>query len=135
MAWPSPRFTAATNTVTDNLTGLMWTKDANLAGTVTWQGALDYVTSMNTGAGTYGYTDWRLPNINELESLVNAEQANPATWLNSQGFTNVQSLYYWSSTSFADSTSGAWFVYMGVGFVHANVKSYGLYVWPVRSGQ
>ncbi len=135
VAWPSPRFTAATNTVTDNLTGLVWTKDANLPSYKTWQEALGYVASMNTGAGTYGYTDWRLPNINELESLVNAEQANPVTWLNSQGFTNVQSGYYWSSTSYANDTSGAWFVHMGVGNVSAHVKSHGYYVWPVRSGQ
>ncbi|KJU86166.1 secreted protein containing DUF1566, partial [Candidatus Magnetobacterium bavaricum] len=51
VAWPSPRFTDNGNqTVTDNLTGLMWTKDANLpAATKTWQQALDYVTSMNAG--------------------------------------------------------------------------------------
>ncbi|MBF0609072.1 MAG: DUF1566 domain-containing protein [Magnetococcales bacterium] len=135
VAWPSPRFTAATNTVTDNLTGLVWTKDANLPSYKTWQEALGYVASMNTGAGTYGYTDWRLPNINELESLVNAEQANPATWLNSQGFTNVQSYYYWSSTSYADSTSDAWVVGLDGGFVYAGGKSGNGYVWPVRSGQ
>ncbi|KJU83107.1 protein containing DUF1566, partial [Candidatus Magnetobacterium bavaricum] len=103
--------------------------------TKTWQQALDYVTSMNTGAGTYGHTDWRLPNINELESLVNAEQANPATWLISQGFTNVQSFLYWSSTSYAYNTSFAWIVYMFDGYVYANDKSDGYYVWPVRSGQ
>ncbi|MES0336160.1 MAG: DUF1566 domain-containing protein [Candidatus Magnetobacterium sp. LHC-1] len=136
MAWPSPRFTAATNTVTDNLTGLVWTKDANLPAAIkAWPGALDYVASMNTGAGTYGYTDWRLPNINELESLVNAEQANPATWLNSQGFTNVQPFYYWSSTSDAAYTSYAWLVGMPDGYVYAFYKSYDYYVWPVRSGQ
>ncbi|KJU83032.1 secreted protein containing DUF1566, partial [Candidatus Magnetobacterium bavaricum] len=138
VAWPSPRFTDNGNqTVTDNLTGLMWTKNAYLPGTYkTWQGALDYVASMNTGAGTYGYTDWRLPNINELESLVNAEQASPATWLNSQGFTNVQSLSYWSSTSHAINTSNAWLVSMGEAGIGAASKSnYDGYVWSVRSGQ
>ncbi|KJU86361.1 secreted protein containing DUF1566, partial [Candidatus Magnetobacterium bavaricum] len=50
VAWPGTRFSATTNTVTDNLTGLVWTKDANLpAATKTWQQALDYVTSMNAG--------------------------------------------------------------------------------------
>ncbi len=136
VAWPSPRFTADTNTVTDNLTGLIWTKDANLpAGSKTWQEALDYVTSMNTGAGTYGYTDWRLPNRKELDSLVNAEQATLATWLNAQGFTNVQDLDYWSSTTYANNTSRAWFVSMNDGAVSNYDKSYDYYVWPVRSGQ
>ncbi|MBF0338837.1 MAG: DUF1566 domain-containing protein [Nitrospirae bacterium] len=137
VAWPSPRFTDnSTPTVTDNLTGLMWTKDANLAGIVTWHQALDYIASMNNGAGTYGYTDWRLPNVNELESLVNVGQANIATWLNLQGFTNVQSSHYWSSTSCAVNTSDAWIVYMDAGSLSAYVRSNGSsYVWPVRSGQ
>src|SRR3990172_2309481 len=74
--WPNPRFVDHGNdTVTDNLTGLMWTKNANLPGTTkTWQQALDYVAGMN--AGTYpnfGYTDWQLPNIIEHESLIDAE--------------------------------------------------------------
>ncbi|KJU84109.1 secreted protein containing DUF1566 [Candidatus Magnetobacterium bavaricum] len=136
VAWPNPRFTDNSDqTVTDNLTGLMWTKNANLpGGNMPWQQALDYVASMNTGAGTYGYTDWRLPNINELESLVNAGQANQATWLNSQGFSNIQSPDYWSSTSYATATSDAWFVRMVEGIVNASVKSSYDYVWPVRSG-
>ncbi|MBF0608840.1 MAG: DUF1566 domain-containing protein [Magnetococcales bacterium] len=114
----------------------MWTKDANLpAATKTWQQAMDYVTSMNTGAGTYGYTDWRLPNINELESPVNAEQTIPATWPNSQGFTNVQSANYWSSTSYASATSLAWYIGMGDGAINADDKSSSNYFWPVRSGQ
>jgi hypothetical protein len=66
VAWPSPRFTAQTVTVTDNLTGLMWTKNANLAGTKNWSDALTYCNSLDHG----GYTDWRLPNIRELHSLI-----------------------------------------------------------------
>ena len=71
--WPSPRFTVAGDCVTDNLTGLMWAKNANLAnGTKTWQVALDYAASLNSGGGLGGCTDWRLPNLNELRSLINA---------------------------------------------------------------
>ncbi|MBF0337469.1 MAG: DUF1566 domain-containing protein [Nitrospirae bacterium] len=129
VAWPNPRFTDNSDgTVTDNLTGLMWTKDASLPGPRYWQGALDYVASMNSGAGTYGYTDWRLPNIYELESLVNAGQANPATWLISQGFTNMQSDFYWSATTVdcpwtVTDTSEAWGVNMTDGGVYTGVKS------------
>ncbi|MBF0336488.1 MAG: DUF1566 domain-containing protein [Nitrospirae bacterium] len=134
-AWPSPRFTAGANTVTDNLTGLMWTKDANLPGTgKTWQEALDYVASMNSGAGTYGYTDWRLPNINELESLVDSGRYLPAL-PSGHPFINVQSDYYWSSTSYAGATSLAWLVVINGGDVNADAKSSSFYVWPVRSGQ
>ncbi|MBF0344856.1 MAG: DUF1566 domain-containing protein [Nitrospirae bacterium] len=119
-------------TITDTLTGLMWTKDANLAGLKTWQEALVYVAYMNS----YGHADWRLPGKNTLQSLIKGSEGAPYVWLESQGFTNVQSNFYWSSTTYADSTSNAWIVHMGGGGVHAIVKSYyGGYVWPVRSGQ
>ncbi|KJU82540.1 protein containing DUF1566, partial [Candidatus Magnetobacterium bavaricum] len=113
----------------------MWTKDANLPGTYkTWQQALDYVTSMNNGAGTYGYTDWRLPNRKELFSLVDRATYTPSL-PSGHPFTNVQSSYYWSSTSYAADTPRAWGVDMYVGGVYAYFKSYSYYVWPVRGGQ
>ncbi len=123
-------------TITDTSTGLMWTKDANLAGRKTWHEALDYADSMNKGAGTYGHTDWRLPSKKELVGLIKDIEGAPYVWLESQGFTDVQSLSYWSSTTYAASTSSAWIVFMVFGSVHADVKSYhGNYVWPIRSGQ
>ncbi len=147
VAWPTSRFTDnGGGTVTDNLTGLVWTKDGNAPGPAacspatskTWQAALDYVTCLNTNS-YLGYTDWRLPNINELQSLAHYGQNSTATWLNSQGFL-VQYAFYWSSTSSA-SGSAAWNVYMLDGYVGSYNKSsdYSLngyyYVWPVRSGQ
>ncbi|KJU86149.1 protein containing DUF1566 [Candidatus Magnetobacterium bavaricum] len=103
------------NTITDTSTGLMWTKDANLPQQIkSWQEALDFVASMNTDSGTYGYKDWRLPGKDEFESLVVdgrawafeqkltvfiviLERDRLCVWLKSQGFNNVQSYYYWSS--------------------------------------
>jgi hypothetical protein len=119
--------------MTDNLTGLMWTKDANLSGgTMYWQQALDYANNLTLA----GYSDWRLPNVNELESLTNANEAYSSTWLNSQGFTNVQDYYYWSSTSYAGFLDSAWIVYMRNVYVSYDLKSNDVsYVWPVRSGQ
>ena len=144
VAWPTPRFTDNGNsTVIDNLTGLVWTKDGNAPGpaacapgtTKTWQGALDYVTCLNSNS-YLGYTDWRLPNVNELKSLVHAGQSDTSNWLNTQGFNNVQSVNYWSSTSFAYYSSYAWIVGMWNGGVYRNGKSANsYYVWPVRSGQ
>ena len=136
--WPDPRFTVSGDCVTDNLTGLIWTKNGNLPnGTRTWQGALDYVASINSGSGLCGHKDWRLPNFNELESLINSGEAFTANWLNSQGFSNVQSYYYWSSTTFAyfEETVYPWVVRMWDGSVDYGAKSSSFYVWPVRSGQ
>jgi hypothetical protein len=135
--WPDPRFSnRGDGTISDNLTGLVWAQNANLPnGAKTWQGAINYVAGMNAGTNpNLGYTDWRLPNINELESLLNAQLFNPAL---PQGhpFANVQSDYYWSSTSWADSTDGAWVVDIGSGLVAEGDKTGSTYVWPVRAGQ
>jgi hypothetical protein len=155
VAWPSPRFTvtycdgtgpcagqggdcdgdASTDVVTDNLTGLMWARTPDSI-TRAWQAALDYVVSINSGGGLCGHSDWALPNRNELRSLINYGQAVPATWLNSQGFSNVQAAGYWTSSAVAVDNSYAWAVGMSGASrcVHAG-KTNGLYAWPVRSGQ
>jgi hypothetical protein len=139
VAWPNPRFVvgtgAAADCVTDNLTGLMWARNANLpAGTRTWQQALAFANDLDL----CGLADWRLPNRKELRSLVNYGEGDPATWLNAQaqGFTNVQAGDYWSSSSVAGSAGSAWFIRMDVGgFVLAGNKSTSNFVWPVRAGQ
>ena len=132
IGWPSPRFIGnGDGTVTDNLTGLMWVKSPDST-TRRWSKALDYCNNLNFA----GHTDWRLPNVNELESLVNADVPDTATWLNTQGFTNVQSFYYWSSSTSAYNTNRAWDVNMGSGSMYYFIKGYyDDYVWPVRAGQ
>ena len=138
VAWPSPRFADYGNgTVMDNLTGLMWTKNANLPnGYMNWQQALNYVAGMNAGTyPNYGYHDWRLPNRKELFSLIDHSRYNPALPAD-HPFTNVQASYYWSSTSGAYYPDVAWIVPMWDGYVIVEDKSYShIYVWPVRSGQ
>jgi hypothetical protein len=155
--WPTPRFTvisSGTGTVVgDNLTGLMWAGDPTLSTlcssgtTTTWQGSLDYVACLNTN-NYLNHNDWRLPNVNELESLVHAGYnevictapstycATNTAWLNTQGFSNVQAYDYWSSTTYAGNTSSAWLVNMVGGYVSRDGgKSNSVYVWPVRGGQ
>jgi hypothetical protein len=136
VAWPDPRFTDnGDGTMIDNLTGLMWARNANLPnGYMTWYQAIDYCNNLTLG----GYSDWRLPNINELESLVNASQGYLPTWLTAQGFTNVQDYLYWSSTTSALNTYGAWVVAMwdDGGVAVAQDKSASIcHVWSVRGGQ
>jgi len=134
VAWPLSRFTDhGDSTVTDNLTGLMWTKNADLTnGQRTWQQALGYVAGMNAGTHpNLGYTDWRLPNRNELHSLT--DRSRYATALPAgHPFINVQTLDYWTSTSNADSPGNAWALDVWGGNEYAESKSANLYVWPVR---
>lgn len=140
VGWPNPRFTPGTgmeaDCITDHLTGMMWPRNGNIAGYMEWYSAIDYANNSNL----CGYSDWRLPNVNELESLVNADVSNTFSWLNAQGFYNVQSSNYWSSTTLAYYTNLAWIVNMRSGDVDYFYKdhNYGAgyyYVWPVRSGQ
>ncbi|MDY6793087.1 MAG: DUF1566 domain-containing protein [Thermodesulfobacteriota bacterium] len=127
--WPSPRFTDNGNgTITDNLTGLMWTQDANLDGAKSWVAALSFVNALNLD----GYGDWRLANVNELESLINTQEASPAAWLATQGFTNVQAAYYWSATTSIEDTSDAFSFFMNSGSSVDIAKSSLYFLWPVR---
>jgi hypothetical protein len=149
VTWPNPRFTDnGDGTVTDNLTGLIWLKDADCFGTRTWNEALSDCNSLFTGwcdlTDDSSAGDWRLPNSNELASLVHKGYYNPAvpdaagTGQCSEGnpFDNVQSFYYWSSTTSALSSGQAWYVNIYNGFVGSNYSKTGNnYVWPVRGGQ
>jgi len=163
--WPTPRFTDNEDgTVTDNLTGLIWLQDANCMATnypefdqddhqgtvedgrVTWQHALDFVSGLNDG--TYsdcaaGYTDWRLLNVREPQSLIHYGYSNPSLsntegtghWSEGDPFTNVHSLWYWSSTT-VSNTSYAWDEGFYYGLTnYSNKSDINYYVWPVRGGQ
>jgi hypothetical protein len=139
----SARFTDNGNgTVTDNLTGLMWTKNANLYGQKMWDDALNSCNACSEG----GYGDWSLPQIKELQSLIHYGFMNPALqntagtsqWKPGDPFDNVQSspCSYWSSTTRAEDAKYAWGVDIDHGFVVQSWKNSGpTYVWCVRGSQ
>ena len=155
VGWPFPRFKDnGDNTATDTVTGLTWLRDANCMatnypgidndviagdGAVTWQQALDFVGGINNETFSLcgaGKTDWRLPNIKELQSLIDFGQYDPALpFLFALWVANEQSSYYWSSTTLPSDTRNAWYVLMNYGYVGFVSKSYDSYVWPVRGGQ
>ncbi len=158
LPWPAPRFVAGEATVTDSLTGLVWTRHANAPdinaappfvctnaeGDMSWQQALAHVACLNSNSFA-GFSDWRLPNLNELESMVNAGAADPSGYLSANGFgpgglaTLVQPSAYWSSTSDASFNDSAWDVHFLSGdYPFGSVKTPLLAgldtraVWPVR---
>jgi hypothetical protein len=143
VAWPNPRFTDNGNgTVTDNLTSLIWLKDAKCI-SATWDDALTFATSL--ASGTCGLSDgsktgdWRIPNRIELKSLIvlSNYQALPSV----HPFSNVLAYMYnryWTSTYKASSPpyySYAWSVDLSQGIVNTEYRSNSNWVWPVRGGQ
>ena len=150
VAWPVPRFTDnGDGTIADNLTGLIWLKNANCFGTRTWTQALSDANGLASGG--CGLTDgssagdWRLPNVLELQSLIHhgfyypalPNTAGTGQWTSGNPFTGVQSRSYWSSTTLALNSSYAWLVGIWSGGKGDNTKttSATYVLWPVRGGQ
>lgn len=124
-------------TVTHRKTGLMWMRCAlgqswNGAGctgsgqTYTWQGALQAADSFSFA----GHSDWRLPNIRELSSLVELACVDPA--INTAIFPSAPSNFFWSVSKYAGNTTSVWGVDFSDG--HGNGPS-GNRVRLVRGGQ
>jgi hypothetical protein len=105
VAWPNPRFIDnGDGTVKDNLTKLVWLKNAGceaLGPKGTWQQAL--VSAHNLQNGVCDLNDgsqpgsWRVPNINELASIIDYGQSLPS-FPSGTPFYNLQH-NYWSSTT------------------------------------
>ena len=119
-------------TVTDNNTGLMWAADGNSAGcnngnNLNWNDAIDWANELNFA----GYTDWRLPNMKELFSLVKFEESAP--YIDSTYFPNTGNIY-WTSTTYAPHTGGAMNVSFSYGSVDPSPKANGYRVRAVRGG-
>ena len=102
VAWPDPRFHSnGDGTVSDLLTGLMWqaTPPEPYYSGYTWDWAVDTYVNTTNSAALGGHSDWHLPNVNEMYSLVNASYANSAAWLNGiDGFSGISGDKYWLST-------------------------------------
>jgi len=140
--WSGTHFTDNGDfTITDNATGLMWAQDpindigGAFASGMAWSDAITNCNDLTFA----GYSDWRLPNVKELQSIVNYGRANPSigeTTASQSPWENTQSARYWSSTTHADSTTSAWLVVFYYGVVTNNLKTTATYyVRPVRAGQ
>ncbi len=116
-------------TVTDIKTGLMWFKASQRADD--WESAIKYCETLSAA----GHDDWRLPNRNELQSLIDYSKSKPA--IDKVLFPDTNSASYWSSTTQAFLTTNAWLVDFTSGNVHYHDKSndfYRYYVRAVRGG-
>ena len=118
-------------TVTDTRTGLMWQKGE--PGYMDWASALSYCEGLELPSGS-GQSDWRLPNVKELESLTDDTIYTPS--LDTSFFPDVQASFYWSSTTLASYTYLAWYVDFDYGYTYNNIpKDNNLYVRCVRGGR
>ncbi len=147
--------------VLDNVTGLIWEVKQDNDGTqdyanphdadntYTWcdtnpdsnggdQGTCgtndteEFIDALNTN-NFGGHNDWRLPTLKELVTLVDYSRVNPS--IDTSFFPDTVSFYYWSSTTSANYTNGAWLVPFDYGHVHNNPKESSYYVRAVRGGQ
>ncbi len=136
---PDSRFTTTAETVTDNTTGLMWMRcslgqtgndcSGGSAAAYNWQQALEAANTYNFA----GYNDWRLPNMKELDSIVELKCVYPA--INLTVFPNTLSVFnafYWSSSPYAYYSSQAPGINFHEGLSGSYSKASSRYVRLVR---
>ncbi len=126
-------------TVTDKASALVWMRCSpgqtwtgsvcdGVPGTYVWDDA-----NLLTGAVDFaGKTDWRLPNMRELQTIADRSKFNPA--IDSMAFPATSAATYWSSSAYPNVSTAAWYVNFGGGDVHGADKSSALPVRLVRGG-
>lgn len=135
-----PRLVTGTDgTVVDKATGLMWFQNPGcLTHGVPWAAALTLFDGLNTGSATTCqtytaiHTDWRLPNLFELHSLIDFGTAAPALPA-AHPFTLGEFTHAWTSTPGKAVANTSWAVDFVTGTLHGqNDQAMQLGVWPVR---
>lgn len=138
-----PRLTISDLTVKDNITGLVWTRNGNLAGEMlSWYDAFQFIRMLNEKRYA-GHSDWKLPDIYELKKLVTAvldvqaagsgkSDVSVSAALIRSGFLDVQAGDYWSSTTNMFNEVEAGFISMISGDNSHGNKALYMNVWPVR---
>ena len=100
LMFASDRFKKTELVVYDKETKLTWQREGS-SKKMTWSDAKEYCINLLLG----GYDDWRLPNIDELKSIVKYDRYDPA--INTDYF-DIKSSWYWSSTTYVSNSSDAW---------------------------
>jgi hypothetical protein len=115
--------------VLDKETGLVWEQSPSTV-TADWTTAI--LNCVNKEVG--GRKGWHLPTVEQLASLTDSTHVNPSL-PSGHPFSNVQSSYYWSATTYASNATVARTVGFIYGFVGYDGKTSSHYVWYVRGGQ
>jgi Protein of unknown function (DUF1566)/Repeat of unknown function (DUF5648) len=135
-----------TECVKDNVTGLMWEGKPTTgvrANTTTFTNYGDsragdasaYPSIVNAGVGLCGYTDWRLPTADELQSIIDYGAPYPAPMIDANWFPNTQNSVFWTSTPYlGDVVNYAWYFLFVNGSVYngAYIRSNSSFVRLVR---
>jgi hypothetical protein len=144
-------------TVTDNVTGLIWTRSPDWDGNgtidsadkVTFSEFLDYPQTLNA-QNFGGYSDWRTPTIKELYSLIDFRGTDPylestdssglTPFIDTDAFAfgygdtaageRIIDAQFWSNTEYVSTTMGGMATTFGVNFADGRIKGYGRYSGP-----
>ena len=142
--WPDYRYdiNTADAVVIDKKTTLMWKRcsegltgnncENGVATLHNWQQALLLQDAANA-ENFAGFNDWRLPNIEELRSIVALNCANPA--INEVAFPNTPVYWFWSSSPILQNDNFAWDIYFGKGNDTGNFRTVEFNVRLVRDSQ
>jgi len=141
------RFQMQDKTAIDVETGVVWMKNANIAGKpLPWRADDNvYAFIQNLNRGNYaGYADWRVPSRDEMKALITyaKEQGDfkagkietwPYNVLRQLGFQDVKDYGYWTSTR--ESNSEMYIADLASGKVESRPEDKPYYLWPVRGGR
>ena len=133
---PEFKITDDGKTVTDSANKLMWVRDPSdlpLKAFYLWEDpdtkqpiAIKACENLNYA----GYSDWRLPTLNELKTIVDSSKSDPSIDTN---FFVCKSVMYWTSTVFENDPQNVWYIRFKDGFVGIADKWNGAALRPVRS--
>ena len=130
-AFAAPFIDNGNGTVKDKATGLIWQKCSNgqnatdcsgTANTSDWTASITYCTGLTLASKV-----WRLPNINELKSILDYSKTS-SPMIDTAIFPNTAVGYYWSSTTYSPITSSAWYLGFDISTVLQDPKSSPYYV-------
>lgn len=120
----------ADGTVTDNATGLMWEQVDN-GNTYNWIEALEYANESELA----GYSDWRLPNTKELQSIVDYEKTTIPAIDEDYFFCTNSDSWFWTSTTQGDFKYTACYIAFGKAYSKDNSSATEYFDWHGAGAQ